>query len=404
MPTYFYTAVSKGGALKEGSLEGNDDKAVALRLQGLGLIPIKITNRQISSIWKAGLPWRLRKVKTKEVMFFTQELSTLVNAGLPLDRSLSICKNLSSNPALQSLVEEVLHGIKQGNTFADSLSSHPEVFSKLYVNMVRAGEASGSLPVVLDRLVEFQQSADELKSYLVSSLIYPALLALVGVASILILLNFVIPKFAQVFRDAGQSLPLPTQILLSISEFSKGYWWLLAAAVTGSYFAFKRLVSDSRGKRWWDGFRLKVFLLGDVFLKMEVSRISRTLGTLIHNSVPLIQSLGIVREITGNSVIANSISMIAEGVKKGEGVAKPMAKDNVFPSLAIHLVEVGEETGRLDAMFLELAKVYDKEVRSSVKNLIALFEPMMILVMGLVVGVVVISILLAIVSINDVPL
>ena len=404
MATFYYKAVAKGGGLIDGSLEGRDDKAVAVRLQEMGLIPIQIAGRQASSPFKLNLKWRFRKIGSKEVMFFTQELSTLVNAGLPLDRSLGICRSLSQNPALQSLVEEVLQGIKQGKTFADSLSSHPEAFSKLYINMVRAGEASGSLPLVLDRLVEFQQSADELKSYLISSLIYPALLALVGFASIVVLLNFVIPKFAQVFRDAGQSLPLPTQVLLTISEFSKAYWWLMGAALAGVFVLFKRFVGTAKGRNSWDRFKLRIFLLGDVLLKMEVSRISRTLGTLIHNSVPLIQSLNIVRDISGNTVIANSISDIAEGVKKGEGVAKPMERASVFPPLAVHLVEVGEETGRLDAMFLELARVYDKEVRSSIKNLIALFEPMMILVMGVVVGVVVISILLAIVSINDVPL
>jgi general secretion pathway protein F len=336
-------------------------------------------------------------------MFLTQELSTLVNAGLPLDRSLAICKQLSQKPAVQSMVEDVLQGIRQGKTFADSLGAHPEAFSRLYVNMVKAGEASGTLPIVLDRLVEFQQSADELKSYLISSLIYPALLSLVGGASIVILLNFVIPKFAEVFQDAGKALPLPTQILLTTSEFSKSYGWALALGVGIVIFGFTRLVSTERGRWSWDTFKLKAPILGDVLRKIEVARISKTLGTLVHNSVPLVQSLNIVKEISNNAVVSKSISEIAEGVKRGEGVARPMEKTGAFPPLAIQLIQVGEETGRLDSMLLELAKVYDKEVRSAIKNLIALFEPVMILSMGLVVGVIVISMLLAIVSINDVP-
>ena len=205
------------------------------------------------------------------------------------------------------------------------------------------------------------------------------------------------------FSDAGQSLPLPTQILLSISEFSKSYWWLVGGVFAGLLIAFNRFVATERGRWIWDNFKLKVFLLGDVLCKIEVGRISRTLGTLVHNSVPLVQSLNIVKDITNNSVIAGSIANIAEGVKRGEGVARPMEKSKIFPPLAVHLVEVGEETGRLDAMFLELAKVYDKEVRSSIKNLIALFEPAMILVMGILVGIIVISILMAITSINDLP-
>ena len=403
MPTFFYKAVAKDGNLINGSFDGSDDRTVALRLQEMGLTPIQIASRQSLSPLKLNLNWRFRKVGSKEIMFFTQELSTLVNAGLPLDRSLTICKSLSQGAALQSLVEEILQGIKQGKTFGDSLSTHPEVFSKLYVNMVRAGEASGSLPLVLERLVEFQQSSDELKGYLISSLIYPALLAAVGFSSIVILLNFVIPKFAQVFKDAGQSLPLPTQILLSISEFSKSYWWLVGGVIAGLFIVFNRFVATERGRWFWDSFKLKVFLVGDVLCKIEVARISRTLGTLVHNAVPLVHSLNIVKDITNNSVIARSISNIAEGVKKGEGIARPMEKSGVFPPLAVHLVEVGEETGRLDAMFLELAKVYDKEVRSSIKNLIALFEPAMILVMGILVGIIVISILMAITSINDLP-
>ena len=403
MATFFYKAVAKGGGVVDGNMDGTDEGTVALKLQDLGLIPIQIGTKKTSQPWKFDFSWSFQKVRPKEVMFLTQELSTLVNAGLPLDRSLAICKQLSEKPVVQSMVEDVLQGIRQGKTFADSLATHPEAFSKLFVNMVRAGEASGSLPIVLDRLVEFQQSADELKSYLISSLIYPALLSLVGGASIVILLNFVIPKFAQVFQDAGKALPLPTQILLTASEFSKSYGWAFALSMVIAIFGFIRLIGTEKGRCNWDTFKLKAPIFGDVLRKIEVARISRTLGTLVHNAVPLVQSLNIVKEISSNTVVSRSISEIAEGVKKGEGVARPMEKTGAFPPLAIHLIQVGEETGRLDSMLLELAKVYDKEVRSAIKNLIALFEPVMILSMGLMVGVIVISMLLAIVSINDVP-
>jgi len=404
MATFFYKAIGKSGSVVEGALDGVSDKAVALKLQGMGLMPLEIGTRKASQPWKLERRWGLGGISAKEVMFLTQELSTLVNAGLPLDRSLAICKQLSDRPRVQAIVDDVLQGIKQGKTFADSLAAHPKAFSKLYVNMVKAGEASGSLPVVLDRLVEFQQSADELKSYLISSLIYPSLLTLVGGASIIVLLNYVVPKFATIFEDAGQALPLPTQILLAASNFTKTYWWVFLLVVVGATVGFASFIKTQNGRFVWDRLKLRVFLLGQVLRKIEVARISRTLGTLVHNAVPLVHSLNIVREISGNSVISKAISDIAEGVKKGEGVAKPMQKTGVFPQLAVHLVEVGEETGRLDAMLIELSKVYDKEVRSAIKNLIALFEPVMILVMALVVGVIVISMMLAIVSINDVPL
>lgn len=404
MATFFYKAIRKGGGVVEGVLDDVSDKSVALKVQAMGLMPIEIGRRKASQPFQLNWRWGFGGISAKEVMFFTQELCTLVNAGLPLDRSLAICKQLSDRPRVQEMVDDILQGIKQGKTFADSLAAHPKAFSKLYVNMVKAGEASGSLPVVLDRLVEFQQSADELKSYLISSLIYPSLLTLVGGASIIVLLNYVVPKFAAIFEDAGQSLPLPTQILLAASNFTKNYWWIFLLVVVGAAVGFANFIKTEKGRFVWDRLKLRVFLLGQVLRKIEVARISRTLGTLVHNAVPLVHSLNIVREISGNSVISKAISDIADGVKKGEGVAKPMQRTGVFPQLAVHLVEVGEETGRLDAMLIELSKVYDKEVRSAIKNLIALFEPVMILVMALVVGVIVISMMLAIVSINDVPL
>lgn len=404
MPTFFYKAVGKDGAVINGVVEESNDRAAAVKLQDMGLVPIQLGTRQSRRLWNLELRWNLSGVRSKDLMFFTQELSTLINSGLPLDRSLAICKELSDKQKLQSLIDEILHDIKRGRSLADSLSSHPRVFSKLYVNMVRAGEASGSLPLVLERLVEFQQSADELRSYLISSLIYPALLTLVGGAAIVVLLNYVIPKFAEVFQDAGQAMPLPTQILLSLSEFTTSYWWVMLLAVAVLAGGFSRLVAGDRGRWWWDRLKLRTPVIGEILTKVEMARISRTLGTLVHNAVPLVQALGIVREISGNRVIAQAIRTVAEGVKRGEGVALPMRRAQVFPPLVAHLVEVGEETGRLDVMLLRLAEVYDKDVRSAVKNFIALFEPVMILLMGVVVGAIVISMLLAIVSINEVPI
>ena len=404
MAMFFYRALGKSGSMVEGELEGLDDKSVALQLQNMGMMPLHVDTKQQTRLWNFEIPWRFGSIRAKELMFFTQELSTLVNAGLPLDRSLAVCKELSDRERLQSMVDEILQEIKQGKSLADSLASHPKVFSKLYVNMVRSGEASGTLPLVLERLVEFQQSADELRSYLISSLIYPALLSLVGGASIVVLLNFVIPKFAEVFQDAGQAMPLPTQILLSVSEFTNSYWWMMLLGLGSLILVAFRLVTSERGGMWWDQLKLRILGVGEVLRKVEVARISRTLGTLVHNAVPLVQALNIVREVSGNRIVAQAIQRIAEGVKQGEGVALPMRRTGVFPSLAVHLIEVGEETGRLDAMLLQLSDVYDKDVRAAVKNFIALFEPIMILLMGLVIGAIVISMLLAIVSINDVPL
>ena len=403
MPTFFYRAVGKDGGIVNGVVEESSDRAAALKLQDMGLVPLHLGTRRSRRIWDMEIGWSPGGIGSRDLMFFTQELSTLVSSGLPLDRSLAICKELSGKKKLQALAEEILQDLKRGRTLADSLAAHPRVFSKLYVNMVRAGEASGALPLVLERLVEFQQSADELRSYLISSLIYPALLTLVGAASIVVLLNYVIPRFAEIFQEAGQALPLPTQILLGVSGFTRGYWWVFLLVLAGLGVGFSRLLASPKGRLWWDGLKLRTVGIGEILKKVEVARISRTLGTLVHNAVPLVQALGIVREISGNRVIAQAIRTVAEGVKRGEGVARPMRRAEIFPPLAVHLIEVGEETGRLDTMLLRLADIYDKDVRSAVKSFIALFEPVMILVMGLVIGGIVISTVLAMVSINELP-
>ncbi len=403
MPTFFYRAVGKDGGIVNGVVEESSDRAAALKLQDMGLVPLHLGTRRSRRIWDMEIGWSPGGIGSRDLMFFTQELSTLVSSGLPLDRSLAICKELSGKKKLQALAEEILQDLKRGRTLADSLAAHPRVFSKLYVNMVRAGEAGGALPLVLERLVEFQQSADELRSYLISSLIYPALLTLVGAASIVVLLNYVIPRFAEIFQEAGQALPLPTQILLGVSGFTRGYWWVFLLVLAGLGVGFSRLLASPKGRLWWDGLKLRTVGIGEILKKVEVARISRTLGTLVHNAVPLVQALGIVREISGNRVIAQAIRTVAEGVKRGEGVARPMRRAEIFPPLAVHLIEVGEETGRLDTMLLRLADIYDKDVRSAVKSFIALFEPVMILVMGLVIGGIVISTVLAMVSINELP-
>ena len=403
MPTFFYRAVGKDGGIVNGVVEESSDRAAALKLQDMGLVPLHLGTRRSRRIWDMEIGWSPGGIGSRDLMFFTQELSTLVSSGLPLDRSLAICKELSGKKKLQALAEEILQDLKRGRTLADSLAAHPRVFSKLYVNMVRAGEAGGALPLVLERLVEFQQSADELRSYLISSLIYPALLTLVGAASIVVLLNYVIPRFAEIFQEAGQALPLPTQILLGVSGFTQGYWWVFLLVLAGLGVGFSRLLASPKGRLWWDGLKLRTVGIGEILKKVEVARISRTLGTLVHNAVPLVQALGIVREISGNRVIAQAIRTVAEGVKRGEGVARPMRRAEIFPPLAVHLIEVGEETGRLDTMLLRLADIYDKDVRSAVKSFIALFEPVMILVMGLVIGGIVISTVLAMVSINELP-
>jgi len=309
---------------------------------------------------------------------------------------------LASKPALRSVIHDVLKQIKGGKSLAESLAAHPRHFSKLYVNMVRAGEAGGVLDVILARLVEFERSADELRSHLVSALIYPILLTGVGAASIGILLYFVIPKFASIFEEMGAAIPPATLAMLWLSKMTRAYWWVALGSIAAVVVGIRYAIRTPAGRRTWDALKLKLPLLGTTVLKMEMARFARTLGTLLASAVPLIAGVRIVQEIANNKIVAEGIAKIADGAKRGEGVSRPMHEAGVFPGLAIHLVEVGEETGRLDTMLLQVADVYEKDVKTSIKALTSIFEPAIILVMGIIVGTVVLSMLMAIFSINEI--
>lgn len=403
MGTFVYKAVNRQGRHTEGRLEAADARAASFNLQTMGLIPISVeapAPRRQLNLSRFGIRW----VRRRDILFFTEELSTLVRAGLPLDRSLSITAELASNPVLEGVIRDLLQRIKGGASLADALAAHPRHFSPLYVSMVRAGEAGGVLDVILERLTGFERSSDELRSYLTSSLVYPALLTLVGMGSLGILFYMVIPRFATIFEDIGAEIPPLTMTLLAISTAVRSYWWAAPLAAAGIVLGARAWVRSSRGGRQWDALRLRLPLIGPTLIKIEVSRFARTLGTLLASAVPLIMGVRIVQDIARNRIVTEAIAKIADGAKRGEGVARPMQEAGVFPGLATHLVSIGEETGRLDTMLLQLADVYEKDVRTSVKALTSVFEPVIILVMGVLIGIVVLSMLLAIFSINDIAL
>jgi general secretion pathway protein F len=400
MATFFFRAVAADGKMRSGSLSGETEKGIARELRKQGLTPIYVGVAPQKSI-ELKLP-SFSSRRRRDVLFFTQELSTLLNAGVPLDRALSITGELSERPGFRFIVLDILRVLKGGKSMADSLATHPEYFSDLYVNMVRAGEASGALAAVFDRLAEFERSRDDLRNYIISSMIYPALLALVGLSSIFVLLYFVVPRFAAVFSDSHLKTPLPTQIMLRASEVVQAYWWIAAVAAAGTAIAMRIYTRTAAGRLWWDGLRLKIPLLGDALRKAETARFARAMATLVANSVPLVQSLGISGAILNNRRISGALEGVSQGVKRGEGIAAPIRRAAVFPPLAAHLLTVGEETGRLDQMFARMADIYETDTRSSIKRFTSIFEPIVILVMGVMVGALILSMLLAITSINEV--
>jgi general secretion pathway protein F len=398
--TFQFRAVASDGRIRTGAITAETEKLVAQELRRQGLIPVYVGLDKKSS-FSFELPM-LNRGKRKDILFFTQELSTLLNAGVPVDRALSITAELTDKGAFRPIVLDVIRVLKGGKSLADSLATHPTYFSELYINMVRAGEASGSLSQIFERLAEFERTRDDLRGYIISSLIYPALLSVVGIGSIFVLLNFVVPRFATIFSDPRVKIPTPTLIMLEASDITQRYWAPAAIALAAVIVAFQVYIRTGPGRMWWDSMRLRLPLLGDALRKAETARFARAMSTLVAASVPLVQSLGISRGILNNRRIASTLDAIAQGVKRGEGIAQPLARAGEFPPLAGHLLAVGEETGRLDAMFTRMADIYDNETRTAIRRFTAIFEPVIILVMGVMVGTLILSLMLAITSINDV--
>lgn len=399
--TFHYRAVAADGKLRTGVITAENTKHVARELIRQGLTPLYVGDGEQKS---AGFRLPSFTSGRKDVLFFTQELSTLLNSGVPLDRALTITSELTVRPQFRAIVLDILRSIKGGKSLADSLATHPALFSELFVNMVRAGEASGSLGQIFERLSEFEKSRDELRSYIVSSMIYPALLAFVGVGAIGVILEFVVPRFAGIFDDGRMKIPVPTLIMLEVSKVVQDWWWVAALVIFGGVAAFRFYISLPAGRLWWDDQRLKIPLLGEAMRKAETSRFARAMATLVGNSVPLVQSLQISAGILNNRRMANSLREVAQGVKRGEGIAQPLARTKMFPPLASHLLTVGEETGKLDQMFARMADIYEDETRSAIKRFTSIFEPVVILVMGIVVGALILSMLIAITSINEVAI
>jgi general secretion pathway protein F len=397
---FHFRAVASDGKLRTGVVHGETEKWVAAELRRQGLTPVYVGIDEKKS-FDFKFPG-FRRGGRRDVLLFTQELSTLLNAGIPLDRALSITSELTERASFRIIVQDVIRVLKGGKSLADSLATKPEYFSDLYINMVRAGEASGSLASVFERLAEFERTRDDLRSYIISSMVYPALLMVVGTISVIFLLTFVVPRFAEVFEGSQMEIPLPTKIMIESSHALQRYGWIAVGVLLVSFIFFKAYVRTTSGRYWWDSLRLKIPVLGIALRKSDVARFARAMSTLVANSVPLVQSIAIAGATLNNKRIAGSLQMVAQGVKRGEGIAGPLRRTTEFPPLAGHLLSVGEETGRLDHMFARMAEIYESETRAAIQRFTALFEPLIILVMGIVVGALILSMLLAITSMNEV--
>jgi type II secretion system protein F len=408
MATYSYKAADSAGKIVTGVLEADEEKKVAAELQTRGLIPIRIVlakgnGKRLGLNVSEQFLNLFRGVSSKDVMVFTQDLATLLEAGLPVDRALSLLIESAEKERFKMVANDILKTVQGGGYLSDALAKHPKAFTSFYVSMVRAGEAGGVLEAVLGRLGEFLESAQELKDYIKSAMVYPAFLVSVGGLSIIVLLTFVIPKFSIIFSDMGQAIPLSTQFLLGISHLLQSYWWAILTVLGAGYFFLRKYLKTPAGRLKFDRKKMKFPVVGDLIKKIEVARFARTLGTLTKSGVPILQALTLVKDIMGNKVISSAMENVYDRVKEGDRLSKPLRDTGIFPPLAIQMITVGEETGRLDRMLLRVAESYEKMVRNTVKRLISLLEPAMILFMGLVVGFVVVSMLMAVFSMNEMP-
>ncbi|MBN1830327.1 MAG: type II secretion system inner membrane protein GspF [Deltaproteobacteria bacterium] len=409
MTTFSYKAADHSGRVVQGVLEANDRNGAVLRLHELGYIPMRIDLARTGQRWfdftmPVSFSSFFRGVSSKDVVIFTQDLSTLIAAGLPIDRALAILIDVTEKEAFRKIIADILKRVQGGSYLSDALALYPKNFSTFYVNMVRAGEAGGVLDNVLERLAIFLESSQEVRDFIASAMVYPLFLVFMGGISIIVLMTFVIPKFSIIFADMGQAIPPTTRFLLDFSQFLRTSWiWLLLAMII-LIVAIKRYVATPAGRMQKDRLMLRLPVIGAFVKKVEIARLARTLGTLTKSGVPILQALKLVKDIVGNREIARSIDRVHDRVKEGDRLSKPLAAVGHFPPLAIQMITVGEETGKLDAMLARVADNYEKAVKNAIKRFISLLEPAVILVMGLVVGFIVVSMLLAIFSMNELPL
>lgn len=398
-----YNAVNPAGETLEGTMEARTDEAVISRLQAMGYIPIQV---ELASLKKStqniSFEWlRPGRITQAEIGVFTSEIATLLQAGLPLDRALEILVELSENDKIRNLLAQIRDDVRGGASLSAAMEAQKGVFSRFYLNMVRAGEAGGALGPVLTRITEFMERTKALKQTVISALIYPAILIMVAVTSVMMLLIFVIPQFSLMFQQSGKALPLPTQIVIAAGDFLRHDWWILLIGTVAIYTLVHQQMNNPTSRYRWDKIFLCLPLIGDLVAKIEVARFSRSLGTLLGNGVTLLNALFIIKETLNNSVMAEGLDRVAMQLKQGLGLGKPMMDAGLFPKLAVHMVMVGEETGQLEKMLLRVADVYDNEVQTTVKRLLNLMEPILILGLGLLIGGIIMSILLAILSVND---
>lgn len=408
MATYYYQATDPSGEIIEGDLEASDYQVAVQKVRNLNYFPIKVTEEQppqsIFKDWRAlvSRAFSSSRISSGELMYFTRQLATLVSSKLTLDKGLTITTQLTERDKTREAFQDIQKRVHAGSSFADALAAYPDVFSKMYVNIIRAGELGGVLDIVLTRLADFLENTEETKDKILSALIYPAILIVAGVGAVVFLMTFVVPKLSGVFEGNGKAIPVTTRVLLNVSNIMNQYWWSFGMGLIVTVLAFWLFLKSDFGRNLWDRLVLKLPLFGDLVRKIEMSRFSRTMATLLHSGVPVLQALNIVESVINNRVIAAAMAPLQDGLKSGQGISRPLQKTKAFPPLAVHMIVVGEETGELESMFVKVADTYDREVDIAIQRTLKILEPMLVLMIGGSVIFIVASILMGMMEVTNI--
>lgn len=409
MPLFSYRAVSASGDVSSGELEAANESEIVDRLRDQGLMPMQIAQalgaaKASGARGKAarGARWfQGRRVTHDHVLAITRELATLLRAGLPLDRALELLISLAPTLPVAVMLQGVRDEVRGGKALSQALDARREIFSRFYINIVRAGEAGGALGTVLQRLADTMERNKELRDSVRSALIYPTILVGVAVMSVMILLVFVVPQFKSTFAQAGKALPIPTQVVIVAGTFLQNWWWAMILAIALFVLWFRRRGRNPAVRRVRDSRLLRTPLLGDLIAKIEVARFARTLSTLLGNGVALLAGLAIVKDTMGNVVLSNALEGVIAKLREGKGFGRPLAETGLYPRLATQMILVGEESGRLEEMLTRVADVYDREVAVGIKSFLAVLEPVLILGLAVFVGGIVFSVLLGVMGMSD---
>ncbi len=402
MTLFAYKVINAEGTVENGNKEAVDEAALVRELQAEGLIPLQINQAGLKSAYQFSFRQGKEDLSQKEIVSFTKELATLLEAGLPLDRSLMVLMDLTEEDSkTYTLINNVLKQVKGGANLSDALESESKAFSRFYINMLRAGEAGGSVDVVLGQLSEYLEKSKELKDTVSTALIYPAILVVMALGSVFLLLTFVVPQFMEMFESAGKELPMSTQIVVATAEWLQSYWWILLTVGVVAFFTLRYELTIGPRKERWDRFILSIPMVGEIIRNMSTTNFTRTLGTLLTNGVPILTALGIVKGTISNLVLVNALSAAEENLKQGKDMSSALIESGQFPKMATQMIKMGEETGKMEEMLERTANTYDKQLKTTIERVLALLEPVLIVVMGILIAGIIISILSAILSVND---